>query len=312
MKKIFVTVMAVAALASCAKEEAVNIDRGDAIAFGDAFVENATRVIYENADDITGFTVFGNVNNVALYGDGATVTRNDKALGTAWDCSVARYWTPNGTFNFAAIANGTAAELANGLPTKIGYTVVDADPADLIYATATATTNANSVPTSGVNANKVVEFTFEHLLSRVKVSFENQIPETNYTYNIKDIQITTWDKGTYTIGATTPWAQNGEGAIDLNYTAVSALSNAAKAATGAKLVIPGSTVDLSFNYELCYNDTPIYETTTPVTKTAVVVPDQNHSYNITVQLKAGEPIRFTVKETDGLTGWGEETGVTVQ
>lgn len=310
MKKIFVAVMAVAALASCAKEEAVCVDRGDAIAFGDAFVDNATRAIYEEADDITGFTVFGNVNNVALYGDGATVTRNDKALGTAWDCSVARYWTPNGTFNFAAIANGTAAELANGLPTKIGYTVVDADPADLIYATATATTDANSVPTSGVNANNVVAFTFEHLLSRVKVSFENQIPETDYTYNIKDVKITTWDKGMYTIGAATPWAQDGTGSITLNYTAVNAL--AATAEAGAKLVIPGSTVDLSFNYELCYNGTPIYVTTTPVTKTAVVVPVQNHSYNITVQLKAGEPIRFTVDETDGLTGWGEETPVTVQ
>ena len=304
--------MAVAALASCAKEEAVNIDRGDAIAFGDAFVENATRVIYENANGITGFTVFGNVSDVALYGDGATVTRNDKALGTAWDCSVTRYWTPNSTFNFAAIANGTAAELANGLPTKIGYTVVDADPADLIYATATAITDANSVPTSGVNANKVVAFTFEHLLSRVKVSFENQIPETNYTYNIKDVKITTWDKGTYTIGATTPWAQDGTGAIALNYTAVSALSNTATAEAGAKLVIPGSTVDLLFNYELCYNGTPIYTTTTPVTKTAVVEPAQNHSYNITVQLKAGEPISFTVNEENGLTGWGEDTGVTVQ
>lgn len=311
MKKIFIAVMAVAALASCAKEETVNIDRGDAIAFGDAFVENATRAIYETANDITGFTVFGNVNNVALYGNGATVTRNDKALGTAWDCSVARYWTPNGTFNFAAIANGTAAELANGLPTKIGYTVVDADPADLIYATATAATDANSVPTSGVNANKVVAFTFEHLLSRVKVSFENQIPETIYTYNITDVKITTWDKGTYTIGAATPWAKDGTGTIALNYTAVNALSNTATEEAGAKLVIPGSTIDLSFNYELCYNGTPIYETTTPVTKTAVVVPAQNHSYNITVQLKAGEPIRFTVDETNGLTDWEDETPVTI-
>lgn len=311
MKRLFIAIFAMAALAACSKEEAVNIDRGEAIAFGDAFVENATRVIYENANGITGFTVFGNVNDVALYGDGETVTRNDMALGTAWDCSVTRYWTPNGSFKFAAIANGTAAELANGLPTKIGYTVVDADPADLIYATATASTDANSVPTSGVNANKVVAFTFEHLLSRVKVSFENQIPETNYTYNIKDVKITTWDKGTYTIGVATPWAQNGEGTIDLNYTAVSALSNTATAEAGAKLVIPGSTVDLSFNYELCYDGTPIYETTTPVTKTAVVVPVQNHSYNITVQLKAGEPISFTVDETDGLTGWVEEPNVTI-
>lgn len=313
MKKIFIAVLAVAALASCAKEEAVRVDRGGAIAFGDAFVENSTRAIYNSADDITGFTVFGNVNNVALYGNGAKVTRDNKDLGEAWTCDQTRYWIPSATFNFAAIANGTGTELVDGLPTEIGYTVVDADPADLIYATATATTDANSAPTGDVNDAKVVAFTFEHLLSRVKVSFQNMITETAYTYNITDVKITTWDKGVYTIGDATPWAQDGTGTIALNYSVVEALTYATTATeTGAKLVVPGSTVDLSFNYELCYNGSAIYATTTPVTKTAVVIPAQNCSYNITVQLEAGEPIRFTVDETDGLADWEEDTPVTIQ
>ena len=177
MKKLFIAMLAVAAVTACAKDEAISLNQ-EAIGFGDAFIENSTRAIYEKAEDLTGFQVWGNVgesNKVALYGDtGATVTRNSKALGVAWDCNVTRYWTPKSTFNFAAIANGTAKTVVNGLPTAISYTVNN-DPADLIYATASASTDASSVPTGDVTEGKVVKFNFQHLLSRVKVGFVNQI-----------------------------------------------------------------------------------------------------------------------------------------
>lgn len=315
MKRLFFAVLAVATLASCAKEEAIRVDQGEAIAFGDAFVDNATRAIYESAEDITGFTVFGQVgqgeNNqisyVALYGDnGAEVTRNGAALGAAWTCNATRYWIPSSTFNFAAIANGTASTLVNGLPTKIDYTVAD-DPADLIYATATATTDAQSAPTGDVTGS-IVKFSFEHLLSRVKVSFVNLIQGTEYTYKITNVKVTTWDKGTYTIGAQTPWARTGEENAVLNYSSFDALSYSTTATeAGAKLVIPGSSVTLSFDYELLLNGTKIYGTT--VTKENVITPQQNYSYNITVQLEAGNMIDFTVDSSEGLTDWtnGSET-----
>lgn len=312
MKKIFIAMLALAA-ASCAKNETVELNR-EVIGFGDAFVENSTRAIYERAEDITGFTVFGNVANVALYGGtGATVTRDGKALEEAWTCSIPRYWIPNATFNFAAIANGTAANVENGLPTAISYTVNSEDPADLIYATATAKTDENSAPISGVNNNKVVAFSFQHLLSRVKVSFLNKISETVYTYNIKDVKITTWQKGVYTPANDAPWAQDGTVTADLAYSALSSLAYSTIATSaGAQLVIPGSTVDLSFNYELLLKDTKIYETTTPVVKSAVVKPVQNYSYNIIVELQAGNKIDFSVSETTGLTGWTEQANQTIQ
>ena len=316
MKRLFFAVLAVATLASCAKEEAIRVDQGEAIAFGDAFVDNATRAIYESADDIQGFTVFGQVGQkgendqisyVDLYGNGATVTRGDAALGAAWSCATTRYWIPSSTFNFAAIANGTVSELNAGLPTKIDYTVVDSDPADLIYATATATTSATSVPSGDVTSS-IVKFSFEHLLSRVKVSFKNLIEGGEYTYKITNVKVTTWDKGTYTIGAQTPWARTGEGNAVLNYSSFDALSYSTTATdTGAKLVIPSSSVTLSFDYELLLNGTKIYGTT--VTKENVITPQQNYSYNITVQLQAGNKIDFTVDSSAGLTGWtnGSET-----
>ena len=303
MKKIFVSIMAVAALVACSKEAAIETPQGDAIAFGDAFVDHSTKAIYETAADLKGFTVWGNVANVALYGtEGATVTRGSADLGAAWTCSVTRYWIPSSTFDFAAIANGTGTDCVNGIPTKISYALNGADPADLVYGTATATTDPSSVPTGNVvNGTGIVSFTLEHLLSRVKVSFENQIEEDDYTYAISDVTLTTWDKGVYTIGAQTPWAQDGTGTTALPYNAIASLAySTTPTSAGAQVVIPGDLVTLAFTYDLKLNGTTIYTTT--VSKEITTTLEKGHSYNLNVQLKAGNKIDFTITD-GGLSAW---------
>ena len=306
MKKIFITFMAVAALAACHKEAAIETPQGDVIAFGDAFVDNSTKAIYETANHLTGFTVWGNVENVVLYGtEGATVTRGSATLGSPWTCNVVRYWTPSSTFNFAAIANGAGTDCVNGIPTKISYTLNGSDPADLVYGTVTAETNESSVPTSGVNDSKVVAFTLRHLLTRLQVSFQNLIPEAVYTYKVTDVNITTWDQGVYTIGVETPWAREGNATTALPYSEINSLAYSTNStAAGAQLIIPGSPVTLSFNYVLSLNGTEIYKTTTPVTKTINTNFLEGNSYNINVQLEAGNQIDFSISETNGLAGWG--------
>ena len=145
MKKLFIAMMAMAAFAACSNEEPVASLQGDAIAFGDAFVDNATKAIIEKSDDLKGFTVFGNVKGtgdvVALYGNGATVTRGTAGLNEAWACDVTRYWTPSCTYNFAAVDGHSGVTLVQGVPTHIAYTVTSADPKDLVYGAATAQTN---------------------------------------------------------------------------------------------------------------------------------------------------------------------------
>ena len=316
MKKLFIATLAIAALASCNKDQVINFDKFP-INFGEAFVDNATKAIYEDGDDITGFTVWGNVKGtnatpVALYGDtGAAVTRGGAALGAAWTCSVTRYWTPDCTYNFAAIANGTAAECENGIPTKISYTVNPTEPADLIYSgDVTATTDANSEPTSGVNGNKVVAFTMRHLLSRIKVSFVNLNESADYTYEVSDVVISTWDKGIYTIGAATPWAQDGTGSANLTYSALTGLAYNVATSAGAQLIIPGAAATLKFHYVLKFNGTEVYST--DVTKELTTTFAEGCSYNLAVQLKAGNKIDFTIAAENGLAGWGDDTNVTVQ
>ncbi len=301
MKKLFILIMTVAAFVACNKEAAVETPEGDAIAFGDVFVDHSTKAIYETANDLKGFTVWGNVANVALYGEtGATVTRGDKALGAAWTCSATRYWTPSSTFNFAAIANGTGTDCVNGIPTKISYTLNGADPADLVYGKAAATTDASCAP-SGNITNGIVSFTLEHLLARVKVYFENQIEGGDYTYAISNVTLTTWDKGVYTIGAATPWAREGEATTALPYTAIPSLTySTTPTEAGAQVVIPGAPVTLAFTYDLKLNGTTIYTET--VSKTVATTLVKGHSYNLNVQLKAGNKIDFTVVD-GGLGGW---------
>ena len=307
--------MAVAALAACSKEAAIETPQGDAIAFGDAFVDNATKAIYENASGLTGFTVWGNVDGIndtplALYGNsGATVSRNSKDLGVAWDCDVVRYWTPSADYNFTAIANGVGQDYVNGIPTKISYTQNGNDPADLVYGTAVAETDETCVPTGNVNGT-TVEFTLRHLLARVKVQFTNQIAP-DYTYDITNVKINTAKTGVYTIAnavdtdpATIAWAVGAE-MVDLPYTSVTGLA-ATPTAAGAQLIIPGAPVVLSFDYVLKLNDTAIYNTT--VTKTVTTALAEGNSYNLNVVLKAGNEIDFTLT---ALTNWTSDTTVDI-
>ena len=306
MKKIFISILAIAALAACNKEEAVEVQKGEAIAFGDAFVDNTTKAIYESASDLKAFKVWGNVDGtnetpLALYGEnGANVT-----FTTNWDCDVVRYWTPSAAYNFTAIANGTAQTCVNGIPTVIAYTQDATSPADLVYGTATATTSDVCVPSGNIVDGRVA-FTLRHLLARVKVQFTNQIAP-DYTYDISNVKISTWKEGVYTIGAAEPWAQKEEtGSVTLSFDEIEDL-DAAPTEAGAQLIIPGAPVELSFDYVLKLNGIAIYNTT--VTKTVTTELAEGNSYNLNVLLKAGNEIDFTIT---ALTNWTSDTTVDIQ
>ena len=307
MKKILIALAALATIAACDKAEVVEAPQGDAIAFGDAFVDNTTKAIYTAANQIQGFYVWGNVKGIndtplALYpGTGAEVTRDGAALGAAWTCNVARYWTPSATYNFTAIANGTGTDLVNGIPTKISYSINSTDPADLIYGATPAATDASAVPTSGINTANVVTFTMEHLLSRLQVSFQNTLSD-GYIYNISKVKVSTWKDGVYTI-STEAWAKEGTNSVELVYGDVAGLApTTATVATGDHLIIPGSDIIISFDYTLNLNGTPIYSKS--VSNYSVSLSSvKGNSYTINVQLKAGNQIQFSVAETSGLGAW---------
>ena len=328
MKKLIFALAAVVALAACSKEQTVVADRGDAIGF-DSFIENATRVTGKEFTTVDSFQVWGTVKGnamtspMSLY-NGALVERNNAVDGAAFTCSSqTEYWIPSATYNFVALAGHNGVTLANDMPATISYTAKGTT--DLIYTKEgeTVTTNPQSVP-DNVNTNKCVAFTFNHPLSKVHFKFSNDSGSTNYKFVVKDIKVSgQYTEGTYTIGATTPWAATGAvvaanawsfghatNATTEGAAAADILSGTPVTSNYARLFIPGAQkLTISFTRELWKTDgtsaVSIDTVTAPLTTTFA----ENGAYVINVGLTVGAPISFTIDE---LGAWAAEQNITVQ
>lgn len=197
MKKLFIAIVALAAAAACSNEEIVSVNR-EAIAFDNAFVNNATRVKVDHTingdnikNDYRGFGVYGFVTGTAT----APIFTNEAVTwGTVnnvsgWYHNTVQYWINGANYNFAAIAPYSDTTVNSGL-----YTVTEATPSktvltytnecldtELLYATATATGSADG--------NAAVAFNFRHILSKVKFTFKNKYNATNTEIGVKYIYI---------------------------------------------------------------------------------------------------------------------------
>ena len=319
MKKIFIAMMAMAAFAACATEDTIVTPKGNAIAFGDAFVDNTTKVIYEGGAVPTEFKVWGNVAGkvaqdetqsfVALYGkDGAIV--EGSGVNKLYTCRVTRYWTPSCDFNFAAIVNGSAKTVVDGMPTVISYTAEGDN--DLLYASATAATDEQGTP-SGAGTTTiegettpVVAFTFKHLLSRIAFKFTVAASlNEDYSYDVTDVKVA----GAFATGECTPagvWsAQDGTMVDPLTFGNVTEVATAGSSAEGAYVIIPGTpTLTITFNAVCKLNGDTIK--TYNYTKTVDTQEfSANHAYTFVAELPLpGKEIKFTVVDVDGFADGG--------
>ena len=214
MKKLFISMLAVAALASCSQEDVIVADKGDLIGFN-SFVENSTRATDTTygAVPLTSFYVYGTVqgtgNGVVNIYDGDVVTGtvgekekdengNETNVDKAWSCDVKQYWIAGAQYNFAAVVDvdkdtnnlpdGVTVDTTTGMPKTIAYTTANQN--DLLYADATATGKATG--------NGKVNFTFEHLLAKAQFTVTSNT-EGGYYYTVKDIMVSNYEGGTYTI-----------------------------------------------------------------------------------------------------------------
>lgn len=304
MKKILISMLAVAALVSCSKEESIRVDQGEAIEFGNAFVDNATRATdpsYSGTADFTSFQVWGTVkanetaNPVAIY-EGATVS-GTVGPNSVWTCGVKQYWIKDALYNFAALANaGTVTLGTDLLPKTVTYT---ANQTDLVYA--------KSAQYKGkASGNELVAFTFQHLLSKVNFTVVNGSQSaTGYSFQVRNIKIAGASAGTCDV-TTTPvtWAATAEDGYTIaNITVDNA--TASKDCGTALLVVPGE-VTVSFNVDILVDGVVLgtKEYTSAVTTLAPA-----NSYNFVVTPTVGEEIKFTVANDPT---WADETGVTIQ
>lgn len=319
MKKIFFALIAVVAMASCSKDEVIEVNR-EQIGFGEAFVENSTRVTdnsYTDDNPVTAFKVWGTVKGKhtdaqTLYifnGDDVKNTNGTTTVGydDVWFCDNVQYWVPNADYNFIAVVDGAYDTATN----KIAYTVVDQE--DLLLATATASVaNDGTVTGSHMGDNGLVKFQFNHLLSKAYFTFKTKTKfQTDaYTYEISNVKFNSaYTSGNYTVGG--DWAATGDAA--LSFGADVTLSPSKEQVVSvtseyAKLFIPQQNLKASFTVTMKYGGTAVsvknYEFDVFATKSVA-----GHQYNFVVEFAENNTIKFTV---DDATDWVVNDDITLQ
>ena len=190
MKKYISMALAAMALVSCSNDEFLEINQ-EAISFGEAFVDNATRA-YDpsygaNANALKKFNVWGavegTVNGTSQW---SSIFAGEEVTGTVgsnvWTCTKTQYWIPEANYKFAAVVNGGKVEEMNdGVPTKVAFETNDGKK-DLLYAFK----EAQGQPSD----NGPVKFIFNHMLAKVVLAVENT-SNTNgvYYYKVSDVQL---------------------------------------------------------------------------------------------------------------------------
>ena len=311
MKKLF-TILAVAAtLVSCAKEDVVREAEGEAIQFGNAFVENSTRANDPSysANDIKSFNVYGTVNGVVIY-PGTEITKGTADYSEAWTCPVDQYWIAGANYEFVGIVDGnksgvTATTVENGMPTSISYTADG--KTDLLCQTITKTANTDGT------ANGLVAFNFNHLLSKVNFTVNNGSEDAGgYSFVVKNITFNGATAATYDVATATwktPATATGNTVIgnertvkdnennDVKVKDIVVDTRAASAELGTEvLFIPGE-YTITFTVDILYNGNVITSTNYPATGTTYKhTLAAANAYNFNVEVAVGELITFTVEK----------------
>ena len=326
MKKTLFTILAAAAIVGCAKEEIVTVNQ-EAIAFDNAFVDNATKAIDPSITTLTldGFTVYGTTQGnetdapvvniypgVEVTGSVTSVDEDGNATVGSWSYAdqYTQYWIAGNTYNFAAVKNGTVSTDANGMPKSIAYDA--AGQTDLLYAEAVNILGKTS-------ENEAVAFTFSHLLSKVRFSFQNTSAAStnpNYTYKVTDITISgvgltascdvtnfpTYVWGTpatsYSAEAPLTFGHIVADGVAANEAAVNVGSQVTNSSNYDRLLIPGNYTDINVKARIALlygtNEVDVlnYDETVSVNLLG------GNAYNFILQGSIGEPIEFKVTKVE--------------
>lgn len=303
MKKFFIAIAAIATAAACSQNETISLDNGEAISFGNAFVENATRVDQAvdpslNATTFKSFKVWGTVGGVPIYADntvtgtvgstsGVDENGDPISIPNVWSCAeVKQYWIADAQYKFAALANaGTVTLGEDKLPAKTTFDATNAN-VDLLYAEPVSRTGVAS-------GNAPVAFTFNHLLSKVKFTVNNSsTAATGYSFKVHSIVVNGSKTGTIKLADKT-WESMGA-AADYNVAdIVVAVGDAKEESASELLLIPGD-FEISFKVDiLCQGTTIATHESAKSTQTLV----GGSAYNFTIGVAVGEEITFTVTES---------------
>ena len=323
-------------LASCSNDEVLSsVEKSGTIGFN-AMTNKPGRTGEVNTNNLERFRVFGwstdnnaSTNFATLFND-VTVTGS----GQNWTYSPLQYWAPSKDYYFVALSSNnstpvweyvapaslpesTTVNNFKGLGTvTTGIGDVNADR-DLVYAVATRATDADIT-----DATKV-PFTFNHMLSRIGVTFKNAFKSSLYSIVISNVAISGLSaEASVELGVDPKelaW-QVVEGAEPIGITATvpnnNNLAQNESTKTDYKFIIPSEqTIAIQFDVEVKVGES-IYSKRTLNGTIAAKTYKPGMSYMFTAEISqdnivdgGAKPIEFTVTS---VTGWGtdEEGSVT--
>ena len=202
----------------------------EAIAFDNAFIDNATRGRVDNTltnTNLTNFRVFGYVTGDAgAYApifDNLQVTGSGTGQDAVWTYNdvYTQYWIAGAKYDFAAIAPFDQTNYPNVSFAKDGDTFkttlncVNNGNVDLLYAQY----GPYEAKTPAQGGNSKVAFIFKHILSKVNFTFKNAYNAANTVIAVRNIRITNayrQAKATLTAGSTV-WDTYSDDTLTLNF-----------------------------------------------------------------------------------------------
>ncbi len=326
MKKTLLAILATVAMVACSNDEIVREAAPEAIGFDNAFVNNSTRSAvtpgYSTTNLFEDFAVYGFVEGATLF-NGVEVSKNydNQELTSGWEYEETQYWITGANYAFYAVApysgNWTIKDATTPASTgaEISFTNVDGTQ-DLLYS--------GIVARQGVaNNNAAVAFTFKHILSRVKFSFENGYNASAATIRVRDIKITnayatgvatlganaaTWGEqaGEITAGVAFGNASDDEATTDVKESVEVAFGYASVyESLNERLLIPGTKEwNISFVVELLVSGQEIDEYEHTAKATIALEPGMSYDIKAVITATnidpnhAQEPIEFTATMTD--------------
>ena len=328
MKKLLLGIFTIAAMVSCVKDQTVATLEQKAITFGN-FVQHTKGAIdpsYNNGDNkLEAFYVWGfHTAPSGVVFDKELVSYD--AAAAAWTYTNLAYWAPEKEYKFAALApvnndkiqvtlaNGNYLS-AEGVLGTVAFENVDGK-VDLLYAEDGVIT-----PTTIPTDPEKVDFTFQHLLSKVKFTFTNGLSNQHSSMAISNVKMVVPAKGTVDL-AVKPYiwnvTENETVTLDFGKVIDKADDDALLAITGVGeienelLTIPLATTQSVISTYTVDFDVTIYngdQVANTIHKTVTITGttlEAGKCYNFTAILNAEnldlQPIDFTVTVEDWVNG----------
>ena len=295
MKKLLLSLMAVAAMASCVKEQTLQTPEKMAISFSE-FVNNsntkaAIDPTFNNGNTpLNAFYVWGFMtSNTGVVFDKELVSRADAQ--SAWTYQNLAYWAPGRSYKFAALApvNNDKIEVtlaagdgkylaADGSLGKVKFTNVDGT-VDVLYAEDEVVT-----PSPLAADPEKVELTFAHLLSKIKFTFTNGLVSENNKIVVSDVKMIVPAVGTVDLTVSPySWVVEGQ-TVALDFGKAIDKTDA----TNDKLAVTGKG---EVEYE---------RLTIPIATTSSIISSYEVSFNVTIY--NGDQVAQTIPMTSTING----------